>query len=606
MIGEAVSHYEILDKLGEGGMGVVYKARDLHLHRLVALKFLPPEITAAAERIARFEQEARAISALNHPHIATIYAMEEYRGRRFLVLEYLPGGTLRQRLKDFRARNEPFPLREALRIGIQTAEGLAHAHRKGIVHRDIKPENVMFTAEGLLRITDFGLAKSETSGLTRDGTTVGTAAYMAPEQAMRNETSPRSDLFSMGIVLHETIAGQRPFRGESEFATMQAVVSEPSPPLGRFRSGVPPGLERILSRLLEKDPARRYQTGEEVAAELKALDPDAEAGTDELNYSGVTKTMPAAPQLASRRPLWRQNGALAGLIAAFTLTAGIAWMKLRPSATAPTGATQLAVLPFTAKSGVTEDTAFGNGLAGIVSDKLAALGTNVWIIPANDLRQNRVATPADARKVFGVATVLTGEVERQARQAGEAGVPPAMNVAMNVEMHLVDTASGRTLRSASVKSSDGATPVEEEVLKQAAAMLNLPLDPLAVSKLRADATQTANAYDYFVLANGYLQRYDQAGNIGSAIAAFQRAIQLDPSYAMAYAGLSGAYMRQYRNSSDQQNLEKARDAAIQALSRNESLDSPHITLGTIAMVTGQTDEGIRQLRAALDRDPVNA
>jgi len=388
---------------------------------------------------------------------------------------------------------------------------------------------------------------------------------------------------------------------------MQAVVSNPSPPLGRFRSGVPPGLERILSRLLEKDPARRYQTGEEVAAKLKALDPDAEGSTAELNYSGVTKTMPATSQLISRRPLWRQNRVLAGLIAAaFTLTAGIAWMKLRPSAPVPIGATQLAVLPFTAKSGVTEDMAFGSGLAGIVSDKLAALGTNVWIIPANDLRQNRVATPTDARKIFGVATVLTGEVERQARRAGEAGVQGAMNVAINVEMHLVDTASGRTLRSASVKSSDAAMPVEEEVLKQAAAMLNLPLDPLAVSKLRADATQTGNAYDYFVLANGYLQRYDQAGNIGSSIAAFQRAIQLDPSYAMAYAGLSGAYMRQYRNSSDQQYLEKARDAAIQALSRNESLDSPHITLGTIAMVTGQTDEGIRQLRAALDRDPVNA
>ena len=173
-------------------------------------------------------------------------------------------------------------------------------------------------------------------------------------------------------------------------------------------------------------------------------------------------------------------------------------------------------------------------------------------------------------------------------------------------MHLIDTASGKMLRSASVKHGPATAPLEEDVVKQAAAMLNLSLDPMAMSKLRAVATQTANAYDYYVLGNGYLQRYDQAGNIGFAIAAFQKAIQLDPSYAMAYAGLSAAYLRQYRSSSDQQYLEHARDAAIQSLSRNESLDSPHITLGTIAMLTGQTDEGIRQLRTALDLDPVNA
>ncbi len=593
MIGEAVSHYEILDKLGEGGMGVVYKARDLRLHRLVALKFLSAEISATPERIARFELEARAISALNHPHIATIHAMEESSGRRYIVLEYLPGGTLRQRLKACRARQEPFPLHDAIRIAIETAEGLAHAHRKGIVHRDIKPENVMFTAEGLLRITDFGLAKSETSELTRDGITVGTAAYMAPEQALRNETSPRSDLFSLGVMLYEMVAGQRPFAGKSEFATMQAVVGDVPLPPAEFRSGVPRGLDQIVSRLLEKDPAQRYQTGEQVAAELSALDLDAATSTAELNYDGVTKTMPAAPWLKQAR----RNRALVTIAAVLlAVAAGFAWMKLRPAAS--NGVKQIAVLPFTAKSAAAEDVAFGNGLAGIVADRLAALGTNIWIIPENDLRQNRVATPTDARKFFGVGTALTGTVERQAQGTNQGAV--------NVEMSLIDTASGKTLRSASVRPRNAATPLEEEVVKQAALMLNLSLDPLAVSKLRADATQTANAYDYYVLGNGYLQRYDQAGNVGSAIAAFNRAIQLDSSYAMAYAGLSAAYVRQYRNTGDQQSLEKARDAAIQALSRNESLDSPHITLGMIAMETGQTDEAIRQLRAALDRDPVNA
>src|SRR5579863_8867475 len=325
MIGQVVSHYEILEKLGEGGMGAVYKARDMRLQRMVALKFLPAEITATPERIARFELEARAISTLNHPHIGTIHSMEEYAiegyaTRRFLVLEYLPGGTLRERLKACRAANQAFPLADAVKIGIEIAQGLAHAHRKGIVHRDIKPENVMFTAERVLRVTDFGLAKSVDSGLTRDGTTVGTAAYMAPEQAMRNETSPRSDLFSLGVILHEMVAGQRPFTGASDFATMQAIVSHAPAPLREFRPHVPAGLERVLSRLLQKEPALRYQTGEEVAAALSGLDP--EFPEAELNRSGVTQTMMAAPQLQGGR--WKKYGIVAVALAA--LAGGGFWV----------------------------------------------------------------------------------------------------------------------------------------------------------------------------------------------------------------------------------------------------------------------------------------
>ncbi len=598
MIGEPISHYEILDKLGEGGMGVVYKARDLRLQRLVALKFLPPEITASPERVARFEQEARAVSTLNHPHISTIHAMEESAGRTFLVLEYLPGGTLRQRLDDFRALNRPFPLRDVVRIGVNVARGLGHAHRKGIVHRDIKPENVMFDGEGILRITDFGLAKMESSEfalLTRDGTTVGTAAYMAPEQALRNETSPRSDLFSFGVVLYELIAGQRPFAGASEFAAMSAVVNDPIIPPARLRPGIPPDLERIVLRLLEKNPAQRYQTSEEVATDLEALGPILDSGpsTAELDYFGPTRTMIATPQATlATKPTSRRSTriALAALLVAGVIAiAGITWSKLR----GPAAVTQLAILPFTARSNTAEDVAFGNGLAGIISARLAALGTKLQIIPDDDVRQNRVATATDAKKTFGVAAVLTGEVERQPSGAA-------------VKIHLVDTNSGKVVRSASVNPHDGDRPLEEDVIRDAAALLGLSLDDLALGKLRADGSRAANAYDYYVLGAGYLQRYDLAGNTSSARAAFERAIQLDPSYAMAYAGLSDAYMRQYLDSGEGQYLEKARDAANQALSRNETMGSPHITLGMIAMFTGDNSEGIRQFKAALDRDPVNA
>jgi serine/threonine-protein kinase len=592
-IGTTVTHYEIVAKLGEGGMGVVYKARDLSLHRFVALKFLPAEIIASPDKILRFEAEARAISALNHPNIATIHAMDEDRGRRFLVLEFLEGGTLRERIRKYRDCDRPFPLTEALKVGVQLAEGLGHAHRKRIVHRDIKPENVMFTIEGTLRVTDFGLAKSShASEITRDGTTVGTAAYMAPEQALRNETSPRSDLFAVGIVLYELVAGRRPFTGGNEFATLQAMLNEQPPPLRTLRPDLPPDLERIVFKLLAKDPAQRYQTGDDLARDLRALDLNCDP-TVELNYSGVTQSLTGlmpVTQPPARKKMLIPAIAIAGAL----VICGTAWLSLQHSnsRTALPMETQLAVLPFTAPSGNAEDAAFGNGLAGIVAGRLASLGANV--VPENDLERNRIATPADARRIFGIPTVLAGKIAR-----GPSG-------ASRIVLDVIDTASGRTLRSATVTADTSTAPLQDKVLTQAATLLRIPPDPTAVSKVRAENTHTASAYDYYVLGNGYLQRWDQAGNLGFALASFHKAIDVDPSYAMAYAGLAAAYWQQYVAAHDRQDLDRARDAAIQALSRNESLDAPHITLGAIAVHLGQVDEGIRQLRMALDRDPVNA
>ncbi len=565
-------------------MGVVYKARDLRLHRFVALKFLSTEIASNPETLARFEIEARSISALNHSHIATIHAMEKDGWRRFLVLEFLPGGTLRRRIKELRARHEPFPVHDAVSIAIAIAGGLNHAHRAGIVHRDVKPENVMFNAEGVVRITDFGLAKSAYSEeLTKTGAALGTAAYMAPEQASENQTSPLSDLFSLGIVLHEMIAGHRPFTGKTELATMHAVVHDPPPPLRTIRPEVAPQLERILLQLLDKDPARRYQTGASLIADLSNLDDETQ--TVELNYDGVTKTILGLPGARRRRNPVPIAAAAAVILAA---AGAAAWRGFHRTPAIP-ATTQLAVLPFTAKSGRAEDVAFGNGLSGILATRLGSAGSSLWIVPGNDLRRNRVITPDDARRVFGVGRVLTGTVDREA-----AGGP-------RVEMRLIDTASGRTLRQATIGSPGAGSSLQEDVMKRATEMLGVPL-----KTNEPGDTKASNAYDYYVRASGYLQRYDQAGNVGAAVQSFQEAIRLDPGYALAYAGLSAAYWREYKLSSEAQYLERARDAAMQALSRNDTLDTPHITLGVIAVSAGRVDEGIRQLILALDRDPVSA
>ena len=271
MIGQTISHYQILELLGKGGMGVVYKAHDTRLDRDVALKFLPATLTPSQDELARFKQEARSISALNHPTIATIYDVDEVDGQRYLVLEYIPGGTLASRLKQLKAEHRAFSIQEVLEYGIQIAEALAHAHRRGIIHRDVKTENVMLTEEGKLKLTDFGLAKLKGSmKLTRTSSAVGTPAYMAPEQIQGEAVDARSDIFSFGVVLYELLTGHLPFRGEHEAAIMYSLLNEEPQPLSNFRSDVPPYVAAVVSRALQKDPASRFQNVLEMINDLKS------------------------------------------------------------------------------------------------------------------------------------------------------------------------------------------------------------------------------------------------------------------------------------------------------------------------------------------------
>ncbi|MGH7594703.1 MAG: protein kinase domain-containing protein [bacterium] len=272
MIDKTISHYKILEKLGEGGMGVVYKALDTKLNRHVALKFLPFSITENSEEKTRFFHEAQAISALNHPHIATIHDVEEMGEDKFIVLEYIEGGTLRAKLHGQR-----LDLKEVLEYAIQIAAGLAHAHKKDVVHRDLKTENLMFTGEGQIKITDFGLAKlKNVVRVTRTGSTVGTLAYMSPEQAQGMEVDHRSDIFSFGIVLYEMATGELPFKGVHEAALLYELVNVPAPPMKQTRADLSEAFERIVSKAMEKKRDERYQHVDEMMVDLKRLKKDLE------------------------------------------------------------------------------------------------------------------------------------------------------------------------------------------------------------------------------------------------------------------------------------------------------------------------------------------
>ncbi|MBI4418458.1 MAG: serine/threonine protein kinase [Ignavibacteriales bacterium] len=324
MIGSNISHYKILDKLGEGGMGVVYKAQDTSLDRLVALKFLPEAISVGPSELERFTQEAKAAAGLNHPNICTIHGIEEAEvpspahepsagKRNFIVMEYVEGQTLEE-------RKASLSMKQALDIGIQIAQGLAAAHEKGIVHRDIKPENIMIRKDGRVQVMDFGLAKLRgASRLTKEGSTVGTAGYMSPEQVQGLETDHRSDIFSLGVLLYEMLTGQPPFKGVHETAISYEIVNVDTLPMSSLKSEIPPELDAIVLDCLEKDPNERTQAAGQVALELKRYRRE----SSRQRASRITSTRIVPPPREEVVPSLSTSGWHASLREPFPLTLAI-------------------------------------------------------------------------------------------------------------------------------------------------------------------------------------------------------------------------------------------------------------------------------------------
>ena len=327
MIGETISHYKILEKIGEGGMGVVYKAEDTKLKRIVALKFLPSNALGTEEEKARFIREAQAAASLNHPNIATIYEIDEVEGEIFIAMEYIDGQTLKEKINS-----GPLKIKEAVKIACQVADGLNAAHEKGITHRDIKSANVMLTEKGQAKIMDFGLAKmSARSGLTKAGTTLGTIAYMSPEQSRGETVDHRSDIWSLGVVLYEMVSGQLPFRGEYETAMVYSILNVEPEPLTALRTGVPIALDGIAAKALAKEPDARYQHVDELPVDLKAVDLKS---IDTSKILTTTVTERAAPQPSRWRRAVPWSIAALLMVATALVVGLVIWnLKLRLTTT---------------------------------------------------------------------------------------------------------------------------------------------------------------------------------------------------------------------------------------------------------------------------------
>jgi tetratricopeptide (TPR) repeat protein/predicted Ser/Thr protein kinase len=600
MIGRTIAHYEVLEKLGEGGMGVVYLARDTRLGRMVALKALPVGDHLNSRRRARLILEAKAASALNHPNIVTVYGIENAVGVDYIAMEYIQGETLANLIGS-----RGLSLSAVLNYATQIAAGLAAAHTAGILHRDIKPGNIMVTKAGLVKLLDFGVARIDASSrdadektwtmppevFTRPGAIVGSVPYLSPEQIQERESDQRSDIFSFGVVLFQMLTGERPFNGSSEMELMLAIVNTPAPAVSEKRPDVPGGLERIVRTALEKDPAQRYQRMDDMLRDLQQLTREWE--------SGATMTQPAIaplPMLGRPRFSSRWKIAFAISVGLALLLAFVFWKAgIRITNNLP-GEKKIAVLPFRNVGGVPENEALCDGLMEELTSALTQLEQfhgSLWVVPSTEVRREQPNSAEGARRTLGANLVITGSVQRDAEQ-------------LHLTASLVDANSLRLLSSRTFqKRLSELADLQEAVVREIARMLELELGTKEREVLAAGETRAPQAYDLYLQAQGYLQRRG-AADLDRAVELLERAVTLDSKYVLAHAGLGEAYWKRYRLTSDPKWVEPAQKALNRALALSDQLPAVHVTRGIIQEGTGDREGAVASFLHALELDPINA